>query len=201
MRVLLLLLFCLFGYQSDSLALNQWQQRADFGSFGRHRGTGVGIANKAYCGLGHLNGAGGIDYRFPDWWEYDPASNSWVQKADYPGNFGLGEQDVLIFATESVAYVGLGEMDQNGFYKYDPQINLWTQVTSPPISETFHNEHAFSIGHKGYFPTLFSNRIYEYDADTDVWTLLNLLPFSTSYGLPTFAIGDKGYVFKWRESF
>lgn len=190
----LLLLFCLFGYQAHALASNQWQQRADFGSFGRHRGTGVGIANKAYCGLGHLNGAGGTDYRFPDWWEYDPASNSWAQKADYPGNGGLGEQDALIFAIETVAFVGLGEMDPNGFYKYDSQINLWIQVTSPPPTETFHNEHAFSIGHKGYFPTLFSTKIWEYDADIDTWTLLNSLPFSTSYGIPTFAIGDKGYI-------
>lgn len=191
---LLLLLFCLFGSFSNSFASSNWHQLADFGSFGRHRGTGVGVANKAYCGLGHLNGAGGLDMRFPDWWEYDPASNSWAQKADYPGNNGNGEQDPVIMGLETVAYVGLGEMDENGFYKYDTQTNLWTQVMSPPAGQVFHNEHAFTIGHKGYFPVMFSTLFWEYDADLDVWTMLAPIPISTGFGNPTFAIGDKGYL-------
>lgn len=191
---LLLLLICLLGYNSDSFATTNWHQVADFGSFGRHRGTGVGIANKAYCGLGHLNGALGVDIRFADWWEYDPASNSWAQKADYIGNNGLGEQDPVIMGLETVAYVGLGEMDQNGFYKYDTQTNSWTQVTSPPAGQIFHNEHGFTIGHKGYFPVMFSTLFWEYDADLDAWTMLASMPMSTGFGNPTFAIGDKGYI-------
>jgi len=191
---LLLLLFCLFGQITDSSASNQWQQRADFGSFGRHRGTGIGVGNKAYCGLGHLNGAGGIDYRFPDWWEYDPASNSWAQKADYPANGGNGDQDVVVMGLETVAYVGMGEVDQMSFFKYDAQTNSWTQVTGPPAGAIFHNEHAFTIGHKGYFPVLFSTNFWEYDADLDLWTQKSSIPISTGYGNPTFAIGDKGYL-------
>lgn len=72
-------------------------------------------------------------------------------KSDYPGNNGNGEQDVVIFAIETVAFLGCGEMDETSFYKYDTQTNLWTQMTSPPMGAVFHNMHAFSIGHKGYF--------------------------------------------------
>jgi N-acetylneuraminic acid mutarotase len=193
MRTLLLLIFCLFGQASISLGSTQWQQRADFGNFGRHRGAGIGIGTKGYAGLGHLNGTG-IDTRYADWWEFDPATNAWAQKADYPGNNGNGDQDVVAISTETLAFIGMGEMDENSFYKFDPQANLWTQVSSPPITAVFHNLHAFSIGHKGYFPALFSNNFFEYDTDTDTWTMLNILPFSTSYGIPTFSIGDKGYI-------
>ncbi|MFT6246160.1 MAG: N-acetylneuraminic acid mutarotase [Salibacteraceae bacterium] len=194
MRLLLLLSFCLFGHISESIAASQWQQRANFGSFGRHRGTGVGIANKAYCGLGHLNGAPGIDYRFPDWWEYDPAANSWAQKADYPANGGNGDQDVVVMPLETVAFVGMGEVDQTNWFKYHAQTNLWTDATDPPVGATFHNEHAFTIGHKGYFPALFSSNFWEYDADLDLWTQRASIPISTQFGNPTFAIGDKGYI-------
>ena len=64
-----------------------WEKRADFGSNARHRGTGLSIGNKGYFGLGHYNGAG-PNIVMSDWWEYDPATNSWSQKADYIGNNG-----------------------------------------------------------------------------------------------------------------
>ena len=189
----LLLLICLLGHFSSVNASSQWQQRANFGNFARHRGTGIGVANKAYCGLGHLNGSG-LESIHADWWEYDPASNSWAQKADYIGNGGLGDQDVVIMATESAAYLGCGVMDQYGWYKFDPQTNIWTQLTSAPATSTLHNLHGFSIGHKGYFPSLSSSQMYEYNVDLDTWTLLGPLPFSTYFGIPTFAIGNKGYI-------
>ncbi|MDX2361163.1 MAG: T9SS type A sorting domain-containing protein [Crocinitomicaceae bacterium] len=193
MRPLLLILFCLFGLTFHLTANHQWQQIADFGNFGRHRATGMGIGNKAYCGTGHLNGTG-FDTWYADWWEYDPATNAWTQKTDYPGNNGNGDQDVVSVSIGNVGYAGMGQMDGNGFYKYDPVVNLWTQVTSPPATASFNNSFPFKIGDKGYFPSIFSTAFYEYDPALDVWTQRSNIPFSTSFGVPTFAIGDKGYI-------
>lgn len=193
MRLLLVLFLCLFGYSSDSLASEQWHQLADFGNFGRHRAIGIGVGNRVYAGTGHLNGSG-VDTWYPDWWEYDPATNAWAQKADYIGNNGNGDQDVVAIATEALAFVGLGQIDGDRFYKYNPQTNLWTEVTGPPVIGDFNNTHAFSIGHKGYFPSLGSSTFYEYDTDTDTWTTRNPIPFSVFFGVPTFAVNGKGYI-------
>ena len=194
MRLLLLsLFFCLFGNISLLMASDHWQQRADYGSFGRHRAVAIGIGNKAYCGTGHLNGSG-TDSWYPDWWEYDPATNAWTQKTDYPGNNGNGDQDCVAISLNNVAFVGMGQLSGNNFYKYDPQTNVWTQVSSPSLGSSFTNTFPFTIGNKGYFPTLYSTSFFSYDPALDLWTQLNNLPFSTIYGIPTFAINDKGYI-------
>ena len=113
MRLLSLIIICLLQANYSS-ASHQWTQRADYGSFGRHRGTGTGIGNKAYVGTGHLNGTG-FDTWYADWWEYDPATNAWVQKADYPGNFGNGDQDIVSITLGNYVFAGLGQVDGNSF--------------------------------------------------------------------------------------
>ena len=77
------ILFFLFLIEVLYLNANPWVQKADFGGPGRHRATGISIANKGYMGLGHVNGTG-IDINYKDWWQFDPASNSWTQKANFP---------------------------------------------------------------------------------------------------------------------
>lgn len=169
-----------------------WTQRADFGTVGRHRVTGLSIGNKGYMGLGHYNGTG-VETYFTDWWEFDPASNSWAQKADYIGNNGNGELGAHGISLELVGYVGLGEIDDFSMYKYDPATNIWTQVSSAPAGITFQDTGSFTIGHKSYFTRLSSTNFYVYDADLDTWTLLGPLPFTTYYSAAGFAIEGKGY--------
>lgn len=69
-------------HSTDSIASLQREKKADYGSFGRHRAIGIGVGNRVYAGTGHLNGTG-VDTWYADWWEYDPATNAWTQKADY----------------------------------------------------------------------------------------------------------------------
>ncbi len=192
MRTLFLTLFVLFGAHFFLSASPQWIQKADYGNFGRHRATGMAIGNKVYAGTGHLNGTG-FDTWYPDWWEYDVGTNAWTQKADYPGNNGNGDQDIVSISFDNVGYAGLGQLDGTGFYKFDPQLNLWTQVASPPTG-SFNNTFPFRIGDFGYFPALFSTAIYRYDPANDQWISLNPLPFSTNFGIPTMAINGKGYI-------
>ena len=82
MRLLLIISICLAGQYA--LSFGAWDQRSDFGGEARHRTVMLAIGNRIYTGLGHYNG-GGTNILFDDWWEYDPASGAWTQKADYAG--------------------------------------------------------------------------------------------------------------------
>lgn len=172
---------------------SQWTQKSDFGGVGRHRATGVSIGNKIYMGLGHYNGTG-VETYFSDWWEYDPATNAWTQKVDYPGNNGDGELGAHGIGLELVGYVGLGELDDYALHKFDPATNTWTLMSSPPNVGTFQDTGDFTIGHKAYFTRLNTSQLWEYDADMDTWTQKNPMPFTTYFSWSGFSIEDKGYM-------
>lgn len=190
MKQLLLHLFLLTGTFTFA---SQWTQRADFGGVGRHRTTGLSIGNRIYLGLGHSNGTG-VETYFSDWWEYDPSTNAWTQKVDYPGNNGNGELGAHGIGLELVGYVGLGELDDYALYKYDPSLNNWTQMSSPITSGTFQDTGDFTIGHKAYFTRLNTSQLWEYDADIDSWSQKNALPFTTYFSWSGFSLDGKGYL-------
>jgi N-acetylneuraminic acid mutarotase len=196
MRGLLLLSFFIFGIIVDASA-NQWTQRANYGSFGRHRGVAIGIGNKVFAGTGHLNGDGSDEW-FSDWWEYDPASNSWTQKADYIGNNGGGDQDLTAIAIDGIAYITGGWYGGAAHFKYDPTINLWTQIATPP--EAFANTDPFVIDGKGYYMNWGSNTFYMFDPVLGTWSAIGTTPATVNHRSATFVINGKGY-FKSQYSF
>jgi N-acetylneuraminic acid mutarotase len=61
-----------------------WTKKADFGGGVRYAGVGFSIGNKAYIGTG--SGVEGNNAAIKnDFWEYDPVSNTWSQKANFAG--------------------------------------------------------------------------------------------------------------------
>jgi N-acetylneuraminic acid mutarotase len=200
LKTLLLLLFTLLGSISDSNAASQWTQKASFGNFGRHRAVAVGIGTKVYAGTGHTNGDGSDEW-YAEWWEFDPASNCWTQKADYIGNNGNGDQDLTAIGINGIGYVGLGQFGDDEHFKYDPATNIWTQIANAPIS-SFANTDPFVINGKGYYPNYPGSpgSLYMFDPILDTWTAVAAMPISVGHRNPTFAIGSKGY-FKNGTSF
>lgn len=187
---LCILALCIFGTQEVSASILGWTQKANFGSTGRHRGTGISIGNKGYMGLGHYNGAG-PNIVLKDWWEYDPASNVWTQRADYVGNNGNGNYAVLAFGMDEYGYIGGGQVGSSSeFYRYDPVSNSWAPMANLPAY--FANNEGFAANNKGY--AMSGNALYEYDAQTNSWTLKNPMPFSVSTWNSTFVVDGKGYV-------
>ena len=61
-----------------------------------------------------------------DFWEFDPATNTWTQKADFGGTARLGS---LGFSIGSKGYIGTGwdGVYLKDFWEYDPTANAWTQ--------------------------------------------------------------------------
>jgi hypothetical protein len=82
---------------------NEVSWGGDFGG-GQNRGSAVGFTayNKAYVGLGQGNSAG----FYNDFWEYDPSTEVWTQKADFIGSARRG---AVGFSIDDIGYVGTGQ--------------------------------------------------------------------------------------------
>lgn len=162
-----------------------WIQRTNFGGDGRHRSSSFNIGNRGYIGCGHVNG-NNATINYADWWEYDPASDSWSQKANYPTvNYGA-----IAFSASGKGYVGGGAFLNDQFYAYDPLVNTWTAIQNCPATPG--DQGCFSVNNKGY--VFVANAVYEYDPATGNWTTKQSAPASFPAWSVAFSIGSSGYI-------
>lgn len=193
MKNLLLVLSLLAGSYSFGAA---WTQMSDYGGEARHRTTMLTLGNKIYAGLGHYNGAG-PNILFDDWWEYDPATNAWSQKADYLGGICYHAAG---FAINDIGYVGTGRISPSGstlvkdFFKYDPASNSWEQLTDF-LGSGRRGAVGFAIDGYGYIATgSFTDDIYRYDPVNDTWTQVANVPGGDRMSAIGFELNGEGYV-------
>ncbi len=169
-RKVLTILFVFFAVV-QSIAQDQygWTQQSHLPAVGRHRACGCSIGNRGYIGLGHINNANS-SINYPDWWEYDPGTDSWMQKANYPTG---GRYHSIAFSIGNFAYVGTGS-DWNGdhddMWRYSPATNLWSPIANLPGGPRS-GALAFSINGKGYV-TLgdFQTDCWAYTPSANSWT-------------------------------
>lgn len=98
----------------------------------------IAINGKGYVGLGDGEDASGNNVRFGDWWEYDPATNHWTQKRNFPGQRIYASA----FSIDGKGYVCSGEARtifggdvwENDCWQYDPVGNTWTQKANMPVA-------------------------------------------------------------------
>lgn len=147
-----------------------WVQKASLPALGRHRSTALSCGNRAYVGLGHINSVA-PDVLFEDWWEYDPGSDSWSQKANFMG--GL-RYHATGFTIGNDMYVGTGRAPsgvlKQDFYKYSPATNTWVQVANFP-GTVRRGAVGFEIGGYGYAGTgSYYADWYKYNPTTNTWS-------------------------------
>lgn len=152
---------------------------------GRHRAIGGSVNNRGYIGLGHVNGTG-VDISYKDWWEYDPSSDSWTQRADFP----LPNHGALSFSAVECIYVGGGSALNGEFYKYNPITNTWTPTAYCPLSPG--DVQAFSVNDKGYVMSGVS--LAEYNPLSNSWQLKANVPVNVNAWSAVFSIGSSGFV-------
>jgi N-acetylneuraminic acid mutarotase len=175
---------------------------SDFGGEARHRTPMLTIGNKIYTGQGHYNGAG-TNILFGDWWEYDPSSNAWSQKADYGGGPVYHASGFVI---GNFGYLGTGRITASGnnltqdFFRYDPQTNSWLQVADFPGLPR-RGAVGFTIGEYGYVGTgepqsggVMYNDFYRYNPTNDTWTQIASMPTSGRVSAVGFELDDYGFV-------
>lgn len=182
----LVLLWISVAFLSE-LHAQGWLTRADFGGTGRHRATGFSIGNKGYVGFGHVNGTGQNEV-YKDWWQYDPASNSWTQKADYTA--ASGTYGAIAFATSTKGYVGGGTAYSTEYFEYNPVTNLWQAISNCPLDVT--DQTAFAVNEKGY--VISGNQCVEFNPATNSWTFKANLPASLNTWSTSFVVGSSAYV-------
>ena len=79
-----LLLFICFDISSQNI----WSKRASIGGSKRERGISFSIGSRGYAGLGQDT----LNNMISDFWEFDPGTNSWTQKASFTGG---GRRDAI----------------------------------------------------------------------------------------------------------
>ena len=169
---------------------NTWTQQTNFGGTARESAFGFGIGNKGYIGGGELTA---------DFWEFDPAANTWTQKANFPEVIELA----IGFSIGNLGYAGIGMLNSgptNKFYCYNPITNAWTQKANFGGAARGAAV-GFSIGKKGYVGTGLSyytipnemKDFWEYNPDTDAWLQKANFPIIKSNAVG-FSIAGMGYI-------
>ena len=125
---------------------------------------------------------------------YDQSTNSWGQKANFPGprrTYGVG------IAIGQKGYFGSGNFDTlqapvtlYDFWEYDPSADSWKQKKDMSLQEP---RAMFSIGSKGYFWSG-GGIFHEYDPATDTWTRKSNFTGGSRDPWIHFGIGTKGYI-------
>jgi N-acetylneuraminic acid mutarotase len=168
-----------------------WNQRAILPANGRVIPNSFVINNKAYVG-------GGFDSfitYYNDLWEYDPGSNTWMQKANSPVAVG----GACSFSIQNKGYLVCGwinGLNTNGVYEYDPNLNSWITKNNFPGGARY-SASFFVINNTAYIGLGFSplrKDFWAYDALNDSWIQKTDFPGSSRQGTVHFAINGIGYV-------
>src|ERR1041385_9551292 len=122
MKKILLIIFSIPCYLTAGAQNYAWTQKADFGGGVRYEPVAFSIGGKGYAGLGVTWAGSAYDYNHQDWWEYDPATNVWTQKANF---IGVGRNAACSFVIGTDGYVGTGwtPAATSTFYKYNSLTN------------------------------------------------------------------------------
>jgi N-acetylneuraminic acid mutarotase len=199
MKKLLTLLYIMAAF-SFSAKADYWTQKADFGGVKRTAPFSFSIGNKGYVGCGGRIGVTQSNY-YKDFWEYDPSTNAWTQKA----NFGGAKRAVACgFSIGNKGYAGLGvnflTANYLDFWEYDPFTNVWTQKANFGGGARF-GAVGFAIGSFGYiatgglgFPSNGNNDIWQYNPITDIWIQKTSLPGIGRIAANGFVIGNSCFI-------
>ena len=176
---------------------NTWTQKTDFGGTARYAACSFAVnsTNRGYITCGD---DGSNTYR-SDCWQFDQASNTWNQLADFSGT---GRYRATSFCIGGKGYVACGK-DYNLTEKSDcwelADCNAWYQKANYGGTARW-SAFAFAINNKGYVGTgydgLGPNKkdVWEYNPTTDTWAQKADFGGTPRHATYSFAINTKGYV-------
>lgn len=108
--------------------LDEWTQKANFPTTNSAYTTGFVIDDKIYVAAGS-NDIFTSNIGSNSFYEYTPATDTWVQKADVPGPEKYG---CAGFSAFNVGYIGGGKKNdfsfERKFYSYNPSNDSWQEV-------------------------------------------------------------------------
>ncbi len=143
--------------------IDTWNQKTNLPGVGRMDASCFVIGNNAYVLGGSTDGtASGV---LPDLWEYGSSTDTWTQKANFPGT---ARCDAAAFSICDKGFYGTGDpcfcVD---FWQYNPIANSWLQKADFGGSGRDETG-SFSIGNKGYIGLGLLNDFWEYTPDSAI---------------------------------
>lgn len=178
-----------------------WTQKKDFPGQARYNTSGFVIGDSViYLGTGTYNS--GNNYLY-DFWMYNPTSDSWTQKANFPGSKRMA---ATAFTIDGIGYLGSGLYDTytptKDFWKYTPSSNSWSQIADIPATPRYALV-SFVINNIGYIGTGstvspasdYNSDFWKYNVNGNTWE--NVSSDSKILGRSSaaaFVIDNKAYV-------
>lgn len=179
---------------------NQWKQistppTSTSGSLG------FALNGKGYFLSNYINLIPGFQGT-TDFWEYDPASDSWTKKKPYTGELSmLGSS----FAINNKGYIFVGANfnsndEKAALWEYSPGTDTWSEKAELPGGPARSSPAVFTLDNKAYIVGGGSymehpyNEVWVYDPSTNSWTEKNPFPGNGRVAMFGFSFSGKGYV-------
>lgn len=113
-----------------SPSTDTWTELTSLPGSSRAVAAGFSANNKAYLCTGINLTFGNVSY-LNDLWEYDPSTDSWIQKANFPGG---SRSEAHGFALNEIGYLGLGTTlvgsgTVSDIWQYHPSTDSWIQIS------------------------------------------------------------------------
>ncbi|OYU97678.1 MAG: hypothetical protein CFE21_05140 [Bacteroidetes bacterium B1(2017)] len=169
-------------------------RKANFPGTLRNSASGFSIDKYGYL----IGGRSDSGYK-NDFWRYNPDSDQWIQKANFPGAARWG---AICVTSGLKAYYGLGFNHPIGskgdFWQYDAVSDTWQKLQDMPNGGRYWAI-AFVIKNKIYVGTgdhgdPFSNDFWEYNIDSNTWLKKRNFPGPGRIQAVAYSQNQKGYV-------
>lgn len=162
-------------FYSYDINSGYWETKKSFPGILRERAVSFSANGKGYIGLGYNRDR--TKEELGDFWQYDPATDTWQQVSDFGGT---ARYNAVGFAIGSRAFVGTGydgDKYNSDFWEYDTDANTWKEIQSYP-GEKIERGLAFTIGENGYVCTGRNNGLYnldfwQFNSENRSWTRLS----------------------------
>jgi hypothetical protein len=161
----------LWEYDTDT---DKWTKRKDLPGAARYNIAAFAAGGKGYALFGTIGWGGQADYPTKSaMYEYDPTTDNWTTKADFPANprgnnINNTEFNGMVMLINGRPFVGNGSGGTifSDWYEYIPTRDAWEKRAN-----SFGGTYYFSVGNIGYVLN-HSGRSYAmtYDATTDTWS-------------------------------
>jgi N-acetylneuraminic acid mutarotase len=184
------------------LSQQNWKQISDLPDTVRHHAIGFSLGDRGYI-IGGMVNAAPPDYLVQnDFMEYNPYTNVWGKKFDFPRPI----TEAVSFVIDDIVYVLTGrdsteEIKITEIYSWDGTSSTWTVVGSVPAEIIRIRGVGFSIGNKGYIATgldanqtVFLNDLWEYDPTLNSWTQKADFPGVGRYDAVCFVLDNRAYI-------
>lgn len=182
---------------------DSWMQRATLPAVGRRDAVGFAIGSKGYVGTGIDAAESAFGNNLQDWWEYSPATNTWLQRANCPlGASWGGIYFATGFVNNGIGYVLCGKLGNSNYtsqmYAYNPSTNIWTVRANFPggtrYAMTAMTINGRSFAGLGTDENILQTDWYEYLPSSNTWQAKTAFPGTGRFAAVGFAIGPKGYM-------